>query len=75
MLEHYLFMQAETTKNILDNSTNKEVDELRGLYLCLNYIKISKLNYDHTISNCNKSSLIKMELKKLLEKYCSVRLS
>ncbi len=45
-LDDYLFINSNILKNVIENSTFSNLNDLRGLYTCLNVVKIFK-NYSN----------------------------
>jgi hypothetical protein len=46
-VEEYLFLNSAILKQLISASNGSEVNDVRGLYTCLNIIQLSQLHYQY----------------------------
>lgn len=46
-VDEYLFLSSAIIKQLISASSGSEVNDIRGLYTCLNIIQLSQLHYKH----------------------------
>ena len=47
-IEHYLFMNSDILGSLATGSSGTEINELRGLYSCLNIVQTSQMLYKYS---------------------------
>lgn len=68
-VDEYLFLNSPILKNLISSTNGSEVNDVRGIYTCLNIVQLSHLYYKYYLLGQAERVQVDFSLTSLLEEY------